>query len=105
MALVGWIFISRRSQRLDDLEKQNSLKDAREQLLGARKENELLTERSAKAESLETELRQLLKESENEGARMVAELENLVADSRSKKENEESAKSSKKNLKIWPTKY
>jgi DNA recombination protein RmuC len=93
MALVAWIFISRRSQRLDDLEKQDSLKDAREQLFGARKENELLTERIIKAESLETELRQLLKESENEGARMVAELENLNRRLDEKqKENEESAK-------------
>jgi DNA recombination protein RmuC len=93
MALVAWIFISRRSQRLDDLEKQDSLKDAREQLFGARKENELLAERITKAESLETELRQLLKESENEGARMVAELENLNRRLDEKqKENEESAK-------------
>jgi DNA recombination protein RmuC len=93
MTLVAWIFISRRSQRLDDLEKEDSLKDAREQLFGAQKENVMLAERITKAERLEAELRQLLKESENEGARMVAQLENLNRRLDEKqKENEDSAK-------------
>ena len=52
---------------INELEKR-PLKDAREQLFGAQKENELLAERITKAESLETELRQLLKNLKTKGA-------------------------------------
>ena len=91
--LIGWILISHRSQKVQDLERVDSHNKNRESLLEVRKENEMLLQRIEKSEKLENELRLLLKDSENENARLVAKIEDLNRRLAEKqKENEESAK-------------
>jgi len=91
--LLGWIQISRRSQKTRDQEREDAIKQNRESLLEVRKENEMLLQRINKSEKLENELRLLLKDSENEGARLIAKVEDLNRRlSEKQKENEESAK-------------
>ena len=91
--LIGWIQISRRSQKIQDQEREDAINQNRESLLEVRKENEMLLQRVEKSEKLESELRLLLKDSENEGARLIAKIEDLNRRlSEKQKENEESAK-------------
>ena len=91
--LIGWIQISRRSQKIQDQEREDAINQNRESLLEVRKENEMLLQRVEKSEKLENELRLLLKDSENEGARLIAKIEDLNRRlSEKQKENEESAK-------------
>jgi len=91
--LIGWIQISGRSQKIKDQEREEAINRNRESLLEVRKENEMLLQRIEKSEKLENELRLLLKDSENEGARLIAKIEELNRRlSEKQKENEESAK-------------
>ena len=91
--LITWVFISRRSQNIRDLERDSIFNENREQMLESRKENEMLQQRIEKSEKLEGELRNLLKDSENEGARLVTRIEDLNRRLKEKEqEHEESAK-------------
>ena len=90
---IVWMLIARRSQKNQDLERDAVFNQNRESLLEVRKENEMLQQRIQKSESLETELRQLLKDSENEGAQLITRVEELNRRLKEKeKEHEESAK-------------
>ena len=90
---IVWMLITRRSQKNQDLERDAVFRQNRESLLEVRKENEMLQQRIQKSESLETELRQLLKDSENEGAQLITRVEELNRRLKEKeKEHEESAK-------------
>ena len=91
--LIAWVLISRRSQNIRDLERDSIFNENREQMLECRKENEMLQQRIEKSEKLEGELRNLLKDSENEGARLVTRIEELNRRLKEKEqEHEESAK-------------
>ena len=59
--LIAWVFISRRSQNIRDLERDSIFNENREQLLESRKENEMLQQRIEKSEKLEGELRESFK--------------------------------------------
>lgn len=91
--LLTWTLISRRSQKAQELEKDHAFNENRASLLQANKENEMLIQRIEKAESLEHELRQTLKDSEKEGTRLLTHTEDLNRRLKEKeKEHEESAK-------------
>ena len=91
--LLIWVLVSWRLQKIQDKQRDTSYSENRECLLEARKENEMLLQRIEKSETQENELRQLLKDSENEGARLVARIEDLHRRLGEKeKEHEESAK-------------
>jgi len=75
--LVAWLLTSKRNQHAIALEKDAEIRESRESLLATLKENEILALRIEKSEKLEDELRQSLKDSENEGAKLVARTEDL----------------------------
>jgi len=75
--LVAWLLTSKRNQHAIALEKDAKIRESRESLLATLKENEILALRIEKSEKLEDELRQSLKDSENEGAKLVARTEDL----------------------------
>ena len=90
---IAWVLIARRFQKNQDLERDAVFNQNRESLLEVRKENEMLQQRIQKSESLESELRQLLKDSENEGAQLTTRVDELNRRLKEKeKEHEESAK-------------
>ena len=95
----------RRSQKIQDQEREDAINQNRESLLEVRKENEMLLQRVEKSEKLESELRLLLKDSENEGARLIAKIETSTADSpKNKRKTRNQQNGCRKNLKTSPQK-
>ena len=90
---ITWLLVTRNAKKKHDLERDASFRQNKESLLEVRKENEMLRQRIEQSQSLETELRQQLKDSENEGTHLKTRMDELNRRLKEKeKEHEESAK-------------